>query len=81
MVHHIHGVIEERADVLYSTIHRYFTTDNDHNCWGLDPRVHLCLHLSDDWRIFSGVFGVCRFVDSICWTNNASTCKVYMFDK
>ena len=21
MVHHIHGVIEERADVLYSTIH------------------------------------------------------------
>ena len=75
MVHHIHGVIEERADVLYST------TDNDHNCWGLDPRVHLCLHLSDDWRIFSGVFGVCRFVDSICWTNNAYTCKYYLFDK
>ncbi len=59
MVHHIHGVIEveERAGVLYST------TDNDHNnCWGLAPRVHLCLHLGEDWQIFSGFFSVCRFV-------------------
>jgi hypothetical protein len=46
VVHHIHGVIE-RAGVLYST------TDNDYNCWGLAPRVHLCLHLGEDWRIFS----------------------------
>ncbi len=47
MVHHIHGVIEERVGVLYSI------TDNDHNCWGLAPHVHLCLHLGDDWQIFS----------------------------
>ena len=37
VVHHIHGVIEERAGVLY----RDSTTDNDHNCWGLAPHVHL----------------------------------------
>ena len=33
VMHHIHGVIEERMGVLYST------TDNDHNCWGLAPRT------------------------------------------
>jgi len=58
--HHIHGVIEERAGVLYST------TDNDHNnCWGLAPRVHLCLHLGEDWQIFSVFFSVCRFVYTV----------------
>ena len=48
--------IEERAGVLYST------TDNNHNCWGLAPCVHLCLHLGEDWQIFSGFFSLCRFV-------------------
>ena len=51
------------------------------NCWGLDPRVHFCLHLGEDWRIFSGVFSVCRFVDSICRTNRAYTCKYYLSNK
>ena len=32
----------------------------------------------EDWRIFSVFFSVCRFVDSICWTNNAYTCKYYL---
>jgi hypothetical protein len=76
VVHHIHGVIEERVGVLYST------KDNDHNCWGLAPRVHLSLHLGKDWQIFSGFFSVCRFVDSIFFgTNKAYTCKYYLSDK
>jgi len=51
------------------------------NCWGLAPRVHFCLHLGEDWRIFSGVFSVCRFVNSICRTNRAYTCKYYLSNK
>jgi hypothetical protein len=38
--------------------------------------------LGEDWRIFSGVFSVCRFVDSIfCRTNRAYTCKYYLSNK
>jgi hypothetical protein len=48
---------------------------------GLAPRVHFCLHLGEDWRIFSGFFSVCRFVDSICRTNRTSTCKFYLSNK
>jgi hypothetical protein len=74
VVHHIHGVIEER-------VFSILTTYNDHNCWALAPCVHVCLHLGEDWRIFSVFFSVCRFVDSICWTNDAYTCKYYLSDK
>jgi hypothetical protein len=37
--------------------------------------------LGEDWRIFSRVFSVCRFVDSICRTNRAYMCKYYLSNK
>ena len=74
MVHHIHGKVEERV---FSILPQTTIT----NCWGLAPRVHLCLHFGEDLQIFSEFFNVGRFVDSICWTNKAYTCKYFLSNK
>ncbi len=74
MVHHIYGVIEEGVFSILpkSTITIVGVL--------LHVYTYACiLAKTGEYLVF--LFSICRFVDSICWTNKAYTCKYYLSDK